>query len=1058
MSEERDRRLKELFERVLDAPEGEREAIIGSAGVRPSLQGDVRELVRAESELGDFLETPAAQRILEAQPEETPLEPGDQVAEFTVVGVLGRGGGGVVYEAEQRDPRRRVALKLIRTRPGGADARAFREEAASLARLNHAGIAHVYSAGVRDTGGRAQPWIAMERIGGATDIVRHAREAGLSRDDRIRLFVTACDAIHHAHQKGVIHRDVKPGNVLVDAEGRPKVVDFGVACSVSDDGRGAAGAVGTLAYASPEQLAGDGRAVDVRADVYGLGVLLFELLTSSVPHDVDDLTVAEAARRKRDDPVAAPSARAPGIPPDLDAIVLCALRADASGRYDSAAALAADLRRFLANEPVAAYRGGTRYQFGKFVRRRRAVAVAIAAVAAALLAGTTVSVWFAVANAAARDHSERRSYVAEIAAAASALRLGDIAEARRRLDRAPVALRDWEWRHLASRLDGSRETVRFEGRELWGGAASADGKLLAVSGVDRRATDGVRFVALARKDGTIVREWTVPGADVPTSAVSHDGLVFAAGFADGRVLVHDVASGRDLATAPAHAARVIAVAFAPDDERFATASADGTARLRSSRDGAVLRTFEHPDWVICLAFDATGERLVTGCRDGSIRVWDAGTGERIRELSGHEGSVEGVSVSPDGARLASVSRDQTVRLWNLADGAPVAVGRSHSSNVRDVAFDPRGGSYVSASWDGTLRVWDARTGAETGLLRGHGAAVNAVAFTGTEPRLVSFSWDGTVKRWDPARTDVATCRDLRDQVEGLAFDPDGTRLAVAAHDGSLTILDAATARATARVEIPGATLAGRRVPRFPPRRGAPATARTRDLGTPGGRRHAGARAPDRAPCRHPQDDERGPRRCRRLGERHAGVHRSAHGHGQGDAESTGRRRRDRLRRSRRDRRRLARRQRRLLPVRRRLAHGPSRPERHPVRRLRPRRGAHRHGVGGRGGACAARVGPDHAARARRPFRRRVPGGVPAGRPAHRDGVARPDGAPLGRRGRRERARAARARVPGDARRGQPRRPSHRDRVRDVGRSQDHRQGLGRSAVAALTRARTSRSG
>ena len=157
MSDDRERRLKELFERVLDAPEEEREAIIEAERGRPSLQGEVRELVRAESDLGDFLETPASRQILGSAPDEVPLAPGDEVAEFKVLGVLGKGGGGVVYDAEQRDPKRRVALKMIRARRRSDDSRAFREEAANLARLHHSGIAHVYSAGVREEGGREQP-------------------------------------------------------------------------------------------------------------------------------------------------------------------------------------------------------------------------------------------------------------------------------------------------------------------------------------------------------------------------------------------------------------------------------------------------------------------------------------------------------------------------------------------------------------------------------------------------------------------------------------------------------------------------------------------------------------------------------------------------------------------------------------------------------------------------------------------------------------------------------------------------------------------------------------
>ena len=815
---ERERRVKELFERVFDASAEDREALLAAADGPDSIRADVVELLRHADGLGEFLETPAAHRLVGTPAAAARLAPGDEVADFTVIRFLAEGGGGAVYEAEQREPRRRVALKTIRA---GASSRAalhgFREEAASLARLHHAGIAHVYAAGVRDCDGRAQPWIAMELVEGARSIVRYAREEGLTRDARLRLFLGVCDALHHAHQNGVIHRDVTPGNVLVDAEGRPKVVDFGVACGIEAQDERAADAVGTLAYASPEQLAGDRRRVDLRADVYGLGALLHELLTGAPPHAVDDVSVCEAARIKREVPVAAPGARSAQVPPDLAAIVLRALATDREQRYGSAVALADDVARFLACEPVAAHRGGAWYQLSKFVRRRRATAAAISGIAVSLVAGTAVSAKFAVENAAARDLAERRSYTAEIAAAAAALRVDDAAEARRRLDRAPAALRDWEWRHLASRIDISRETASFAQHELWYGSVSRDGSLMAVSGSDRKAAAGWdNFAILARDDGTWIRTWrfradavrSVVGllredgsvveewpsteiSGVPSSAISPDGSRLAIGLSSGGVLCYDVATRTQWPVLAAHGARVIAVKYSSDGARFATACRDGTARLWSSGDRSLLATFGgHADRVICLAFDASGERLVTGCRDGSIHVFDTRTGAVIRVITGHEASVEGVSVSPDGTRLASVSRDRTVRLWDLAGGALLAAGRSHASNVRDVAFDPSGGSYVSASWDGTLRVWDVRSGAETCILRGHGSAVTAVAFAQCAPRVVSFSRDGTVKRWDPESAGVAACRGLRDQAVALAFDPGGTRVAAAGHDGRLTILDA----------------------------------------------------------------------------------------------------------------------------------------------------------------------------------------------------------------------------------------------------------------------------
>lgn len=817
--------MKEHFEHVLDGPADEREARIVSRNASPSVQGEVRALLATEAELPGFLETPAAHGVFGAAGAGAPLAAGARVGDFAVVAVLGEGGGGTVYEAEQSDPRRRVALKVIRVRAhSDAAHRRFRDETAILARLQHPAIAHVYAAGVRDGGDTPQPWIAMELVRGARGIVRWAREERASRDACIRIAITVCEALHHAHENGFVHRDVTPGNVLVGADGSPKVVDFGVAHTEASPDGAAGMVVGTPAYAAPEQL--EGRAADRRADVFGLGAVLHELLTGALPHDVDAMPFADAARTKRTLAVTPPHRTTRGIPRDLSAIVLRALAPEPANRYPTAAALAADLERFLADEPVHAYGGGTAYHVAKFVRRRRAAAAAIAGIGAALVGGAAVSLSFAVENARARDVAERRTYAAEIAAAAAGLRVDDAAEARRRLDRAPAALRDWEWRHLAARVDGSEEQAVLAGRELWYGAAARDGTAL-VTGVDR-AGPGPRgtFAALVRRDGTLAREWTFrpdydrlllhrtgddgaeiaswPTADVngvPCGALSPDGARVVIGLNTGGALLCDVGSGAERMIPDAHGDRIIAARFAPQGDVFATAGKDGRARLWSWASGTLLRDFpDHGDRVICLDFDAAGTFLVTGCRDGTIRVHDAATGDVVRRLVGHEASVEGVAVSPDGTRLASASRDRTARLWDLRDGRALAVGRSHTSNVRDVAFDPSGARYATASWDGTLRIWDARTGAETGVLRGHESWVTAAGFASVPPRLVSFSRDGTLRRWDPDLPDVPTCRGLRDRARSLAFAPDGSQVAAVCGDGRLLFLDPASAAVEGAVE------------------------------------------------------------------------------------------------------------------------------------------------------------------------------------------------------------------------------------------------------------------
>jgi eukaryotic-like serine/threonine-protein kinase len=299
-----------------------------------------------------------------------------------VLDTLGSGAMGVVYLAEQQNPRRSIALKVIRPEAISPSLRArFEDETRVLARLKHPGIAAIYAAGSAVVDGQDCPYFAMELITGQP-LDEHAR--ALSLAEKIGLLREVCMAVEHAHQRGVIHRDLKPGNVLVDESGRPRVLDFGVARAIDSDSR-AGELVGTLPYMSPEQLHASPDA-DTRADVYALGVMLHELLTGRRPFDLSAMTVSQAAEHILTTPVPPMISSGRNVPKDLEAITRCAIAVDPEKRYPSASALSDELARYLRNEPVLARPQSTLYISTRFVQRNTPLVIA-AAFAVLLAAG-----------------------------------------------------------------------------------------------------------------------------------------------------------------------------------------------------------------------------------------------------------------------------------------------------------------------------------------------------------------------------------------------------------------------------------------------------------------------------------------------------------------------------------------------------------------------------------------------------------------------------------------------------------------------------------------------
>lgn len=407
MNSQRWKRVTDILERAVELDAPARESLMrAECADDHELRVEVERLIAADSRARDFLvpiELPTASS--------TPVAVGARIGGYTLIRRIAAGGMGVVFEAQQERPNRRVALKLVQSALADVSTlRRFQYEAEALGRLRHPGIAQVYEAGVDvDAAGEERPFLAMEFVDGARPLTAFVREGSLGFRDRARLFVDVCAAVQHGHDRGVLHRDLKPSNVLVDASGAVKVIDFGIAKVLGDEHTRATLAgelVGTLSSMSPEQLDGDLDALDVRSDVYALGALLYETLCDVPPLDLRGLSLSEALSKARTSVPRAPTAIRTDLPLELEWIVLRALEPERERRYPSAADFAADMERFLVDEPVHASPPSTVYRMRKFVRRNRIAVVAGVAILTAILGGSVLALVERDRAVAARERAE----------------------------------------------------------------------------------------------------------------------------------------------------------------------------------------------------------------------------------------------------------------------------------------------------------------------------------------------------------------------------------------------------------------------------------------------------------------------------------------------------------------------------------------------------------------------------------------------------------------------------------------------------------------------------
>ncbi len=740
-----------LFDEALDAAPAELPRLLAErCGGDAELMREVASLLDAAERSEGLLESPP----IDAKPAADQLID-KRFGSYRLVSLIGRGGMGSVYlGVREEDFSKKVAVKVIPPLfDSPANAANFRRERQILARLEHPNIARLLDGGTSPNG---TPFLVMEHVEGVP-IDRYCRDTRLTMAEKLHLFEKVCHAVSFAHQNLVVHRDLKPQNILVRDDGTPVLLDFGIAKLLESDGGG--NTVGGLAltpdYAAPEQIRGEN--ITTATDVYSLGVILFEILSGKRPFELAGKSLPEMS-------AAIGSGRVIGrdeiADEDLRSIISHTLVAAAAERYQTVDDLAADIGRWLKNEPIAAKTASPIYRFRKYARRHR-LTITAAAIVGLLIAGWFATFVWQFANARSQAAANRRAaYAAEMTLAAKEFEAANVARAAELVDRYDPAktaggedLRGFEW-YLLKKLIEPPGRVRSlpHPDEVWSTSFSSDGKMLGT------ACD------------------------------------------DGIVRIYDVAGGQLISQTSVDTSAWV-MRFFPDGKRFAVAA--GTSRSPSVRiyettTGSLIGELKgHTGRVRALAISPDGRLAATGSADGTLRIWEPESGRELRsfrfEKAGQALEVNAADFSFDGRHLAATSAGIISAInigdWTRKDSDPDDVAaRDFYNYAWSLVYSPLGKTIAAGMFSGEIGLFDAATLKLIKVLRPHRANVKGLVFTPDGSTLITSSWDRTSKLIRPDNGEILA--DLKPHwgaVHDVKISPDGSLIATAGADSKVNL-------------------------------------------------------------------------------------------------------------------------------------------------------------------------------------------------------------------------------------------------------------------------------